>query len=451
MKKLLAIVLAAVLLLSLCACKKSDEAVQRPAFAFVHRAEESEYTAGLEEGFRSLADTLGYDCKAVKPENDTAEAQNKLIEELIKQGVRGIALNANQKDGMEEVLKKAQDAGIPVVTVGSDTKGSQLLIEPSTPKLVGEAAMDAMLELTGGEGKFVVLSGEYPFSDIDFWISGMQEAAKDRKYEKLIWAETNYGYDVAGGVEAMKTLILELMAEHPDLEAIYCNGTKTLAACSQAIEAFDLGLRVTGLGEESQMKDLMGKYRACPFYFFWNPQIIGACAAYAVGALREGTELKDNGELRIGSRSYDIYAGDTPAGFYMVVGEPYCYGEENRTEVETETEQTIEQKSTVFNIEKITQIAFRGNYGNGADYEVDSEHMTEVIKWLNSFDTEKEAAPDPLPTGINLCYVVITYEDGMVVESGLDAVEVDGVMHYTTYDFMSDYIWGIVSQLEQVG
>ena len=134
MKKIVAILLAVTLLLSLCACKKPEETVQRPAFAFVHRAEESEYTAGLEEGFRSLADTLGYDCKAVKPENDTAEAQIKLIEELIKQGVRGIALNANQKDGMEEVLKKAQDAGIPVVTVGSDTKGSQLLIEPSTPK-----------------------------------------------------------------------------------------------------------------------------------------------------------------------------------------------------------------------------------------------------------------------------------------------------------------------------
>ena len=448
MKKLLAIVLAAVLLLSLCACKKSDEAVQRPAFAFVHRAEESEYTAGLEEGFRSLADSLGYDCKAVKPQNDTAEAQIKLIEELIKQGVRGIALNANQKDGMEEVLKKAQDAGIPVVTVGSDTKGSQLLIQPSTPELVGESLMDAVWELVDREGKFVVISGMDSGLSTDPWEQGMKLAAKDSKYSKLVWAETIRGYNDAS-VDEMKELVRDLMVNNPDLEAICCTGTDALAACSQAVESFGLGIKVTGLGEASKMKDLMGQYRACSFYFFWHPKEIGACAAYALEALRNGATLQDNGKLEVGSRTYDIFAYDFPARFYMVAGKPYCYGAENRKEIITETEEEIKQWSSVFNIENITGIVFRGDYENSAVYEVDSEHMTEVIKWLNSFDTEKEAAPDPLPTGINLCYVVITYADGTVVESGLDAVEVDGVMHYTTSDFMPEYVWEIICELEQ--
>ena len=450
MKKLLALLLAAALLLSLCACKKSDEAVQRPVLAFVHRAaEESEYVAGLEEGFRNSADRLGYDCSVVRPENDSAEAQVALIEDLIEKGVRGIALNANQQDGMEEVLKKAQDAGIPVVTVAADTKGSDLLVQPSTPELVGESLMDAMLELTGGEGKFIILSGTQLPSGRDPWVEGMQVAAQKSKYDNIAWEEINYDYNESVSVEEMKTLITGLMEKYPDVEAICCTGTEILVACCQAVERFGPSYPVTGMGEASQMKDLVGADRACPFYFFWNPNEVGSCAAYALEALRNGAILEDNGELETGLGKFQVFAGSA-ADFYMVVGNPFCYGTENRNDITDDpepTEEPIEQVGTVFDIENIIWISFYGYYGNGTASDVPSEYMTEAIKWLNTFQLGEKAS-EPLPPGTNTYHVEIVYADGTVVESGLDVIEVDGTLYNVTHDTIPDCILEVMTQSE---
>ena len=323
MKRILSFVIAMLLLLSLCACQSSQKNAA-PMLAFVHRAGEDAYTTALAESFSKAAKQLGYDCTAVTPENDSAEAQATLIEDLIKRGVRGIALNANQSEGLEEVLKKAADANIPVITLPADTKGSKLLVQPSSPQLMGIALMDAMLELTDGEGEFAVLAGERVFSGSDPWVRGMETVAKDEKYKTLTWTQTSYGAYAEAGLEGMKSFLTELMQNHPEVEAICCLDSETMIACAQAVEALELNLKVTGMANYLTVTDLVGADRACPYYFFWNPEDVGVCAANALAALIDGASLQVGGTLTTKLGSYEVQEGAF-GEFSIVAGAPYRY------------------------------------------------------------------------------------------------------------------------------
>ncbi len=319
MKRKISLLLVFLLTVSFCACQEPQE-----DFVFVHYSDEDSYATALAEGFSNAARQLGYTCKVVRPENSSADAQAELIQQLIQKGVRGIALNPSQTDGLEDILGKAQDAGIPVITVSRDTRGSDLLIQPSSPELVGISLMDAILELSGGAGEFVVLSGETPFSGSDPWVSGMKAAARDSKYEKLTWTETNYSYRLNDGIEGMKSLIVSLLDKYPGLEVLCCPGVETLVACCQAVEALNADLRVTGLSQPARMQGLIGEGRACPYFFLWNPNDIGACAANALDALVKGASLQEGGTLTTDSGEYRIYTG-AHADFYLYAGPPYRF------------------------------------------------------------------------------------------------------------------------------
>ena len=323
MKRILSILVAVLLLLCLCACQSSQKNAA-PMLAFVHRAGEDAYTTALAESFSKTAKQLGYDCTALTPENDSAEAQATLIEDLIKRGVRGIALNANQSEGLEDVLKKAADAGIPVITLPADTKGSKLLVQPSSPQLMGIALMDAMLELTDGEGSYAMVAGEDYQGGIGMWVSGLNAAARDNKYEKLVRVETTYTYDAYGGLEETKTFLTELVQNHPEVEAICCPDSEATIACAQAVEALGLNLKVTGMANYLTVTDLVGADRACPYYFFWNPEDMGVCAANALAALIDGASLQVGGTLTTKLGSYEVLEGAF-GEFSIVAGAPYRY------------------------------------------------------------------------------------------------------------------------------
>ena len=327
MKRFYSLLLVFLFIVSFNGCRDPQE-----DFVFIHCSGEDGYTSALAEGFCSAVRQLGYTCRVVKPEDDSPDAQAGLIARLIREGVRGIALNPDQTEGLEDVLAQAQDTGIPVVTVSRDTRGSDLLIQPSSPELVGVSLMDAILELSGSEGEFLVLSGETIFSGSDPWVSGMKAAARDRKYESLSWTETNYSYRVQDGVKGMKTLILSLLDKYPNLEVICCPGVETLVACCQAVEELDTHLRVTGLSQPARMQGLVGEDRACPYFYLWNPKDIGACAANALDSLAKGATLQEGGILTTGLGEFRLYTG-AHASFYIYAGPPFRFTAEHMKNV----------------------------------------------------------------------------------------------------------------------
>ena len=314
MRKCLSVLLVALLLLSLWGCKSNAQ----PTLGLVHSATSSAYTNSLENGFRTAAKNLGYDCISVTPSDDSVDAQISLIEDLIKQGVKGIAISGNHMQGLESALQKAKDAGIPVVSLDRDTAGSQLFINPVDFELVGTALMDAVFDICGGEGSFAVIS--YVGGTNDPWVSSMKVLYKNDKYAQLSWADTSY----CGELTQVEDTVNQLLEEYPDLEVICCTGADTLLACAKIVESLGVSVKVTGLGLPSQMKDYVGEDKACPYFFLWNPYEIGSCAAYALEALVCGATLEEGGSLITKQGKYKVFSG-YPAEFTIVTGPPFCF------------------------------------------------------------------------------------------------------------------------------
>jgi|GEM_PF-5938475 len=93
------------------------------------------------------------------------------------------------------------------------------------------------------------------------------------------------------------------------------------------------------------------------------------------------------------------------------------------------------ETTPAFNTDNISRITFYGyhDYGTGKGSEVPQEYMDEIINWLATF-TVGDKVPDLVPPGTNSVHMEIVYSDGIIFESGLDTVRLDGATYYMEHD-----------------
>ena len=327
MKKFIALLLAAVMVFAMAACAPADQpgGDETPTYAIVCKDASNPYMKRMVSGFKTACEALGVNFIEKSPETTSAQDQITIVNELIAQGVKAIAIAANDAAALEATLKTATEAGIAIVTLDSDTKGSQMFINQAGVKEVAQVLVDSIYDMAGGEGEFAILSASSTATNQNAWIAAMDEIIKaDSKYSKLVWKETVYGDD-----EPTKstTETQNLMTKYPDLKVICCPTTVGVLACAKAVEG--TSIKVAGLGLPSEMKEYVGEDKACPYMYLWNPIDVGSCAAYAIKAILDGkvgevgsTFTADN------EQTYEITAGD-PAEKQIIVGPPFAFNGDN--------------------------------------------------------------------------------------------------------------------------
>ena len=327
MKKIVALLLVAVMALALVACTPADGG--KDTYAIVCKDASNPYMLKMIEGFKKSCEAIGVEMVTKSPESATVDGQIQIVNELIAQGVKGIAIAANDAAALENVISEAKKAGIVVVTLDSDTKGSQMFVNQAGVEQVAQVLVDSCLDMAGGEGQFAVLSASSTATNQNAWIAAMKVIIDGNpdKYGKLEWVETVYGDD-----EAQKSTdeMQNLMTKYPDLKVVCCPTTVGILAAAKVVaNKPDCGIKVAGLGLPSEMKDYVGEGKACPYMYLWNPIEVGECAAYMIKAIIDGkvgavgTSFgADNG------KSYDITAGD-PAEKQIIVGPPFAFTGEN--------------------------------------------------------------------------------------------------------------------------
>ena len=325
MKKIIAILLVAVMALSMAACGAASGEV---TYAIVCKDASNPYMLRMIAGFEEACKAIGVKSVTKSPETATVDGQIQIVNELIAQGVKGIAIAANDAAALEATIKTATDAGIVVVTLDSDTKGSQMFVNQAGVEQVAQVLVDSIYDMAGGEGEFAVLSASSTATNQNAWIAAMKVIIDGNdKYSKLNWVETVYGDD-----EAQKSTdeMQNLMTKYPNLEVVCCPTTVGILAAAKVV-ANDpsCGIKVAGLGLPSEMKDYVGDDKACPYMYLWNPIDVGNCAAYIIKAIADGKAgaigtsfTADNGT------TYEVMAGD-PAAAQIIVGPPFAFNGSN--------------------------------------------------------------------------------------------------------------------------
>lgn len=300
-------------------------------YAIVAKSAGNPFNEKQIEGFKKAIEEQEYQVIEKTPDQPTAEQQINIIQELITQGVDGIAIAANDENALQPALKQAMDQGIAVTSFDSavNQESRQAHVNQADPKAIAVAMMDAVLDLAGGEGQFAILSATSTATNQNTWIAGMEELmAEDEKYAGLELVKIAYGDDLRDKSTSETEALLQ---SFPDLRVIMSPSTVGIAAAAKVVQDKGVSdnIKVTGLGLPSEMAAYIYN-DVCPYMYLWNPIDIGYMTGYLLTALAQEDISGSVGEtFEAGDLGTKEITEAPDGGTESFLGEPFRFDSSN--------------------------------------------------------------------------------------------------------------------------
>lgn len=213
MKKALALVLALMLVLTTAAFADGKLGFLPPAMT-------SPFYASCIEGATPVADALGYELVVMAPESeDDYAAQTSMMEDFITQGVKGIAVCGINLDALIPAIKKANEAGIPVVMFNTITEleGVDVYAYSGYNQYNGGAKIaDWVNAQTDGKAVVAIIEGlpsDYTTQRMGGFVDRCAEA-----YPEITVVATQPGDWVR---EKGMNAAMDMIQAHPEISVIY--------------------------------------------------------------------------------------------------------------------------------------------------------------------------------------------------------------------------------------
>lgn len=321
------------------------------------------------EGFSSYMEQVGENCTEKSPAETTVAAQVQLIDEAITQGCKSISISTNGDTGFDEVFGKAQENGVPIVSVDSSasadyrvTHNNQASTEDIGAMQVRAAVLqvlgvaydpeDATMEKTveaaladydGDEIRLGVLSAGIDTPVQNGWIAVMEKELQKDIYKGKVSPELNKKY---GDDEATKstTQAQAFLAEN-NVDAIISPTTVGIAAAGEVLTQAKSDIKLTGLGLPSEMKNYMPATAdddefsfVCPYMMLWDVSHLGAStAAIQMAVQNDGFDGSEGSTVDM--EAWGEYEAETftaedngDGGTGVLTGQPYVFYKDNMAE-----------------------------------------------------------------------------------------------------------------------
>ena len=288
------------------------------------------------KSFQETVEAEGGEVQVVYPETATADAQIKVLDNLISQDFDAICISANDVNALQAKLEEAMDAGIKVSSFDSapNKDSREIFVNQAGTKEVAQALMDAVLDISGGEGQFAILSATSQSANQNAWIDAMKTIMEgDDKYSKLELVDVVYGDD-----EPQKSTdqTAALLQNYKDLKVICAPTTVGIAAAAKYLQDNGSECKLTGLGLPSEMQEYTGDDadHSCPYFYLWDMQGLGKLSAYTTIALinEDITGAKDDKFTAGDLGDYTITDADD-GGTEVVLGAPLKFDTSNIEEM----------------------------------------------------------------------------------------------------------------------
>ncbi|HHV99224.1 MAG TPA: sugar ABC transporter substrate-binding protein [Clostridiaceae bacterium] len=340
MKKLLAFVLAVLVLFSLAAC--NAQAPQKEEANTEQKSGESTETANTDNsksdqlyiqvsalgnldyfydhklGMKIVGEELGVRTEYVGPAEYDMNAMIAAFEQAIAKKPNGIVV-VGFEPSLDPIVDKAIDAGIPVVTVDADLPTSKRIAFVGTGNVnAGRTGGEKLAELIGGKGKVAIMTKPGQ-SNLEERVAGYKEALfKYPDIEIVQIVDTQSDPVVAAQAAAT------LLQKYPDLAGIACveaaGGSGAATAVKEAglagkvkIIAMDRGNEVLEAIEEgvisasvAQQTALMPYYAVQILYNLNNSKVDITTDNKAAG-VKGVPSMVDTGVVIVDSSNYQYF------------------------------------------------------------------------------------------------------------------------------------------------
>lgn len=318
------------------------------------------------EGFSEYFHSIGEKTTYQSPAETTVSAQVQMLDELITQGVASITISTNGDSGYDEVFKKAQDAGIPIVSIDSAASpdyrvthinqastediGSYLIQAGVLIKLgisypgdgkMEETLQDALADYSGDEMNIGILSAGIDTPVQNGWIAAMEDELTKDMYQGKVNPELDIKYGNDDLTEST-TQAQAFVSEAKD-DIIISPTTIGIVAAAQVLKSSgNTDMVLTGLGLPSEMQSFMPSGPdddefscVCPYMMLWDVIHLGAVAAATQEAIiNDGFDGKTGSTFHMEAfRDYeatDYTAEDySDGGTSVLAGTPYVFYKDN--------------------------------------------------------------------------------------------------------------------------
>jgi ribose transport system substrate-binding protein len=178
------------------------------------------------------------------------QKQTSQVEAFISQSVNFIVLQATDAAGLSPVVKKAEQNGIPVITLNQDVAVPHTGFVGMGHYAMGVGVAEGMAKQLGGKGKIVILEGVQGTGANIQRLAGFNDVLK--KYPGMtIVADQSAAFDRKKGHDVFQTIL----QGQPQIDGVFgVNDEMTLGAAQAAVEANRRkGIRFWGADGELDM------------------------------------------------------------------------------------------------------------------------------------------------------------------------------------------------------
>jgi simple sugar transport system substrate-binding protein len=274
--------------LALAPYSRADE----PEVAVVVKIAGIPWFSAMEKGINEAAKETGLNAYMVGPTTADPAQQVRLVDDLVAKKVRLIAVVPNDAKVLEPVFKRAQEAGIPVVTHESpDQQDNTWDIEMIDNQQFGELYMQNLAKYMGEEGDYMVVVGGLTVPLHNAW-ADYAIAYQKQHYPKMHLVADRFG--VGESLDDTKRVTHDMILAHPNLKGALIYGSSGVVGAAQAVKEAGKKdqIAVIGTCSPSQARKYIEEGIIRESYI-WNPVEAGKAIVHLAKLVIDGTPIVD--------------------------------------------------------------------------------------------------------------------------------------------------------------
>lgn len=171
--------------------KTELKAKEKYTIACIVKNSTNPYMVSQLEGVKQAGLDMGFEAITMAPaKQDSVEEQVKIIEDMIQKGVDAIIIHCVDSNGIMPGVRKAQEAGIPVVTIGTPAAEDTFLRTGVNYEETGYEVAKYIAEQLGGKGEMIVLEGPPGAQNAKERLAGIHRALESFPDVKIVASQT---------------------------------------------------------------------------------------------------------------------------------------------------------------------------------------------------------------------------------------------------------------------
>ena len=257
-----------------------------------------DYWTSAEKGVNEAAEELGYEVTFNGPSTTDSAQQINMIQDMLTQGIGGLAIAPNDAEAIVTTIEEAQAQGVNTITFDTDAPNSSRtwFVGPDSDYAMGQELAKMIAEEMGGEGELAFMVASFSAENQVSKVEGATDYLTENYPDIEIVTTVNSNDDNETAFSNAQTLL----TTYPDLKGILgfagAEAPQAAEAVTQAINNGELQegeIVITGIGFPTQCRPYI-KSGILKQVLSWNPQETGKTACYVLAAMAEGTPIDDS-------------------------------------------------------------------------------------------------------------------------------------------------------------